>query len=132
MINNAWFRAIRCLLLLGPVLAGCASTTQTILDKENMLSAAGFKVKFAQTPAQRANLQTLPPNQLVARSRGDAVYYLYADPTVCECIYVGNQQAYQQYQKMRFEQNLATEQAMAVQLNQEAAMDWDAWGPVWY
>ena len=131
MINNAWFRAIK-LLLPGLVLAGCASTQQIILDKENMLSAAGFKVKFAQTPAQRTNLQTLPPNQLVARSKGGVVYYLYADPTICECIYFGNQQAYHQYQKMRFEQNLASEQAMAAQMNEDAAMNWDAWGPVWY
>ena len=132
MINNAGFRAIRRLLLLGLVLAGCASTTQTILDKENSLSAAGFQVKFAQTPAQRANLQTLPPNQLVARSKGGVVYYLYADPTVCECIYVGNLQAYQQYQKMRSEQNLASEQILATQIDEEAAMNWDVWGPVWY
>jgi len=132
MMNNACFHPVAGALLLGLAVTGCVSTQQTILNKENMLSAAGFKVKFAQTPAQRADLQTLPPNRLIARSKGGAVYYLYSDPTVCECLYFGNQQAYQQYQKMLFEQNLAGEQAMAAQMNADAAMNWDVWGPVWY
>ena len=57
--------------------------------------------------------------------------YVYADPLVCACLYVGDQAAYGRYRQEVFQRRLADEQAMTAQMNQSA---WDdgLWGPFWY
>ena len=57
--------------------------------------------------------------------RDSRVVYAYRDPTVCACLYVGDQNAYATYRKYAFEKQLASEQAMTAN---EMAMSWD-WGP---
>jgi hypothetical protein len=64
----------------------------------NMFTAAGFVVQYADTPAKQAHLRRLPPDKLVTRTRGGKVYYVYADPTICRCAYVGTPAAYQAFQ----------------------------------
>src|SRR3978361_2084179 len=82
------------------VVSSCAGLKQrSVTARENDLSAAGFLVKPANTPERQAMLQRLPPNKLVTRTNGDEVHYVYADAVVCNCIYVGSQQAYQQFQQ---------------------------------
>jgi len=39
---------------------------------------------------------------------------------------------YQQYQQLRLARNLAQDQLATAELNQQAAMNWDMWGPIWY
>jgi hypothetical protein len=58
-------------------------------------------------------------------------YYVYADPANNQ-IYVGNPSQYQQYQQLRLARNLAQDQLATAELNQQAAMNWDTWGPIWY
>jgi hypothetical protein len=60
---------------------------------------------------------------------GDAVHYVYADPLVCGCLYVGTQQAYDQYKRDQQQKNLADEQQMTAQTYSDAAWNWNAWGP---
>jgi len=64
----------------------------------NLFTAAGFAVKYADTPEKHAILRRLPPDKLVLRKRGGKTYYVYADPSICRCVYVGTPQAYQAYQ----------------------------------
>ena len=40
--------------------------------------------------------------------------------------------AYQRYQQLAIKQQLAQEQVMAAEMNEDAAMNWGAWGPFWY
>jgi len=114
-----------CFLMTG--LAGCASLGAP--QTESTLSAANFTMKLADTPAKLAKLKALPQNRLVALNRNGKTYFVYADAVGCQCVYIGNQAAYQQYQQMRVAQNLAAEQVAAAEMNQEAMMDWDAFGP---
>lgn len=114
--------------------AACASPQQRAADRENLLSAAGFAVQPANTPARVASLRRLPPNKVVQRTRGADVRYVYADPLVCGCLYVGDQAAYGRYRQEVFQRRLADEQQMTAQMNQMNQMDWDEgpWGPLWY
>jgi hypothetical protein len=99
------------------------------VDRENLLSAAGFAVPPANTPGRVTSLRTLPPNKVVQRIRGGTVRYVYADPLVCACLYVGDQAAFGRYQQALFQHRLADEQAMTAQMDQ---MAWDEgpWGPL--
>jgi hypothetical protein len=108
-------------------LSACASVVQ---NKEDMLSAAGFTLVPANTPQRQASLSSLPPHKFVHQVRGGKVLFIYADPTICDCLYVGNQAAYDSYRANVFQKNLANEQQMTAQMNQD--LDWGPWGPGWY
>ena len=110
------------------LVAACVSPQQRAEDSENLLTAAGFTARPANTPERVTSLRTLPANKVVQRVRGDRVRYVYADPLVCGCLYVGDQAAYGRYQQEVFQRRLADEQAMTAQMNQ---MSWDEgpWGP---
>jgi hypothetical protein len=107
-------------------MSACASQVQ---NKENMLAAAGFTIVPANTPQRQASLKSMPPHKFVRQVRNNAVIFTYADPTICDCMYVGNQAAYDRYRQDVFVKNIASEQEMTAQINR---MDWGPWGPGWY
>ena len=117
-------------LLLGTCgLTACQTPQQRVEQREDLLSAAGFIVRPANTPERQAMLNRLPPHKFVQRVNGDVVHYVYADPLVCGCLYVGTQQAYNQYKANQLQQHLADEQQMAADTYSDAAWNWGAWGP---
>ena len=108
-------------------LSACAAAVQ---NKEDLLAAAGFTLVPANTPQRQASLTSLPPHKFVHQVRNGKVLFIYADPTICDCLYVGDQTAYSHYRANVFEKNLANEQQMTAQMNQD--LDWDTWSPGWY
>jgi hypothetical protein len=63
--------------------------------------------------------------------------YWFADPVYCQCLYVGNEDAYDRYQQLRLQQKVANEQEETAQLNESAAsqeqMNFGLWGdPFFY
>jgi hypothetical protein len=68
----------------------------------NMLTAAGFVVKYPDTPEKQEIFNSLPPNRLVKRRRNGKVYYVYADLAGCGCAYVGSPNAYANYRSGGF------------------------------
>ncbi len=107
--------------------AACATPQQRAEDRENLLTAAGFTARPANTPERVASLHGLPANKVVHRTRGGTVGYVYADPLVCGCLYVGGQAAYGRYRQQVLQRKLADEQAMTAQMNMNS---WDdgPWG----
>ena len=116
-------------LLLVGALGACATQQQAIAQHEDKLAAAGFVIKPANTPERQAMLARLPAHRFVVRQNSDTIHYVYADPLVCECLYVGTQQAYDQYKANQLAQHIADEQLMTAQTYSDAAWSWPAWGP---
>ncbi len=112
-------------------LAACATPKERAANREDLLAAAGFTTQPANTPVRVDSLHALPANHVVQRTRGSDVRYLYADPLVCGCLYVGNQAAYDRYRQEIFQQHLANQQEMTAQMDQSS---WDEgpWGAMWY
>ncbi|WP_244980448.1 hypothetical protein [Acetobacter thailandicus] len=110
------------------VLPGCQSAKQAVAAKEDHLAAAGFLDKPATTAAQKAMLARLPAHHFVSRVKGKDVYYVYADPVVCDCLYVGNQAAYDRYQQYAQTKALLNEQATTAQTYEDAQWNWNEWG----
>jgi hypothetical protein len=106
--------------LVAALAIGCASTKST----ENMLSAAGFRIIPATTPEQQAHLKTIPPGKITMVERTGTNYFVFPDVKI-EVIYVGQDAQYQEYQKLRLQQQMAAEQAQAAEMNNEG---WNAWG----
>ena len=113
-------------LIVALPLAGCAAIQRSeARDTEQLLAAAGFRAKPADTPEKLANLRTKPPRKLISHSKDGNLVYSYADPDYCQCLYVGGSTEYSAYQRLAVQKEIAQEQ-------RDAAMDWDMWGPWWW
>lgn len=78
-------------------LSGCADL---VTHQEQMLDNAGFRALPADTPERKAMLTNLPSRQFVRGLNGPFVTYTYADPLICNCLYVGSQFAYAVYRRL--------------------------------
>ena len=67
------------------------SPQQKVAGKEDMMTAAGFKFVPANTPQRQAQFKQLPPHKFSRQIKDGRVFYVYPDPTVCVCLYVGDQ-----------------------------------------
>ncbi len=121
--------AIAALLLCVGALTACETPKQIVTEHEDNLSAAGFIIRPANTPERQQMLARLPPHKFIQRVNGDTIHYIYSDPLVCGCLYVGTQQAFNQYKLNQQQQRLADEQQMSAQMYADPAWRGDAWGP---
>jgi hypothetical protein len=85
------------LLVFG--LLACASSNpgQGMIDKEDRLLAAGFKKRPIKTEAQLADFRAIPAHMIRPSSYKGKPVYVYADPTICGCLYMGGTTAYNTY-----------------------------------
>jgi uncharacterized protein YdbL (DUF1318 family) len=131
--RTAQWRLGMTLAALVVVAGGCAALRKSDVDsQEQLLSAAGFQMKLADTPQKLAHLETLTSQKLVPHTKDGTLYYVYADAEFCKCLFVGNQPAYQKYQQLAIQQKVAEERLNAAAMNENAAMNWGMWGPFWY
>lgn len=116
------FKTILAAGLFLALAVGCSTTA----SREDMLSAAGFKREPANTPERQAHLNSLPADKITPVVRDGVTYYTFPDPKQ-NVLYVGQEQQYQEYRRLRLQKQMADEQLAAAQMNEDAA--WNAWGP---
>lgn len=87
-------------------LGGCVLA---VGNTESLLTRAGFKQIPADTPKRVEHLQTVAPHRLIKRTTDGKSYYVYADPSHCKCLFVGNERAYATYKTL-----VASQQEAAV------------------
>ena len=107
-------------------LAGCQTQSQ-VAQQENTLTAAGFQLQIANTAARQSMMNRLPASQFVARVHNGVTHYVYADPD-CGCLYVGTQQAFEQYVTNQ-QLDIGNAERQAIQNYVDPTWDWAAWGP---
>jgi len=71
------------------------------LAADMKLEDAGFVMRPANTAQEREHIARLPTRRFVARVKNGQRYYLYADPALCQCVFVGNAIAFEAYRDMR-------------------------------
>jgi hypothetical protein len=108
------------------LVSACQTAQQSVQSKEDLLAAAGFTIKPANTPARLAAMKRLPPHKFVQQANGGNAVWVYADPTICQCVYFGDQVAWSNYRAMVFAKQLANEQQMTAIMNQNA-FDFSPW-----
>jgi len=124
-----WTTLILPLVALGLSVTGCATIrAHQTAETEQILAAAGFQVKLADTPEKLAHLQTLTPRKVVRQVRDGQPQYVYADPETCKCVYVGDEQRYQKFQELSLQKKIADEQMSEALANWDASMGWEGWG----
>jgi hypothetical protein len=78
-----------------------ATMSEPFLQKAGFdLSSAGFRVKFANDAASQRAMRALPPYRFVIHTVNGVDHYLFADPKVCVCIFVGNKDNYLSYRSI--------------------------------
>ncbi len=101
-----------CLAALSLSVAACNTPAQ-IEQKEDMLLASGFRV----LPAAQSKplLAQLPPHKFSVRSLANTgQVWLFADPTICHCVYAGTEANWHSWQQAVLAQQAMTrEQSMA-------------------
>jgi hypothetical protein len=128
-------RITRLLVMLATAIAlgGCAAMRlHEARDTGDLLVAAGFTTKPADTPARAQRLHAMPPLKLVSESKDGNVVYRYADPYSCNCLYIGDQQAYAEYKRLALQKRIADERLEAAEAQENAAIDWGLWEPLWW
>ena len=114
-------------LAVAVILTGCATVPSSgARSTEQLLAAAGFVMRPADTAERQQRLAALPPYRLENRTKDGKVVYTYADPDVCKCLYVGGSKEYSEYQRLQVQRQIAADQAWAAQ---QAQMDWGMWEP---
>lgn len=63
------------------------------------LEDVGFVMRAA-SPEQLERLRSLPPRKFIARTVGSRRYYLYSDPDLCKCVFLGDEVAMQSYEAL--------------------------------
>ena len=129
-------RAMPLVLLVGTLLAlagACATmsnpleSNQTQAQKAQeiipMLQTAGFDAAPATTPSEIDQLKKLPPLKLgyYINKNGDAQYWM-ADPSDCKCIMHGDEAAYQRYENLKLENEVADRDRRAMEAQQQQSM----------
>ena len=110
------------------LMVGCATTN----TNSDLLSAAGFKLRPADTPKKQELLKTLTPGKLTLITWKGKQFYVQPDVPNNQA-YVGTPAEYQAYQQLRLAKQLSNDNLMAAQMNQDAMMGWGgAWGPGFY
>jgi hypothetical protein len=113
-------------------LGGCGSVSNSLEPQpptpeqqaeqlEPMLSAAGFRMLPADTPERQQQLATLVPldvNYYVGKT--GTLHYYMADPSYCKCMYIGSEENYQKYEKMKLNEQFQAKEGEVSQENLEA------------
>ncbi len=121
------FQTFLAIGVLMALVSGCKTTS----ERENMLSAAGFKQVAANTPERQEHLKSLPRDKITPVHRNGTVYYTFPDPKN-NVLYIGQEEQFQRYQKLRLQKQMADEQLSAAEMYNDAPWGvWGAWGPGW-
>jgi hypothetical protein len=95
MRSTRWITVIGLGLACG--LGGCAFA---VSNTESLLTQAGFRKLPADTPKRIEHMQTIAPHKLIKRTADGKSYYVFADPSNCKCLYVGNDAALARYKAL--------------------------------
>ena len=118
------------------LLTGCGSIGSEIRDSgtrltEEHLLTAGFKIMIADTEERQEMMNALPPESLSRIQRPEGVYYIYADPDTCACLYVGRNIEYQKLQQLAIDRQISNQALVANEIREDYQSGWGVatpWG----
>jgi hypothetical protein len=109
-------------------LAGCAMyRNQKTAEMERLLADSGFKMRLADTQNKLAQLKELPQRKLVTQNWGGKIRYVYVDASNCKCAYVGDEEAYRNFQDLARERQITEEDRRAAERDNPADMEGGGW-----
>lgn len=125
-LRAAWIAA---LVVGGIACASLESSFHQLDAKENekLLATAGFQVKAGDTPQRIEAIDTLAPGQISRVGRGGTIWYVFADPYECRCLWVGNQTQYERYRRLEAEAELPEIEIVGVAAEPDWSLHMEPW-----
>lgn len=120
---TAMKRLLPIAILPALLISACSSLKQ----KEQLMSAAGFRTVVPATPAQVAHLKSLPQDRITTVSKKGKTLFLFADAQNNRLL-TGTQSQYKKYQQLRLEKKLVEEKEATAAMNADASSEWGVWG----
>ena len=107
----AWLGVAVMTVVLGIALVGCATgpSSSSGQSQTDLLKAAGFRTHTAQG-GNAAYLYTLPAKKVVLNKYQDKPLYLVCTESGSRQCYMGDEAAYQRYQKLAIQQSISEDQ----------------------
>ena len=121
--------SIRLSLIPLLLLSACSTVKHEIAessarDMEYQLHAAGFKVLLADSNEKQALLKNLPEGRLSRYPAGPEVFYMYPDPVVCSCLYVGRETEFRNLQKLAMDLGRSNQALIAHEISESQQAQW--------
>ena len=127
--TTGMLKAVAILSILIITLAGCRTLrNKKAMNTEEVLYKAGFQIKRADTPEKLAHLKTLPQRKIVPFQHKGSPRYFYADADGCNCLYLGDRDAFQSFQHISLEKEVAAHEYVAGGNFVYVEVDWNVWG----
>lgn len=96
---------------------------------EELLGASGFRPYYPLDGTEQANLKRMPQRQLLIDRQAAKPTYLYADDLLCDCLFMGDQAAYDKLRQLGRTQENADEAFRAAELWEAQSLRYDGdWG----
>lgn len=116
------------------LLTGCSTISHDIKESstrasEEQLRASGFKIMIADNQERQEMLNGLPPETITRIPRPDNTYYIYPDPDVCMCLYVGRETEFQNLQQLRASAQQSRQATVAHEVDENQRAGWSPAGP---
>lgn len=129
-LKTRWLKSILIILALGVLITGCASSQKTkAVDRELYLTSAGFKKILADTEEKLGHLRKMPQRDIFNIEKDGTLYYVWADEKSCNCIYYGDEDAYESYQQILLTLKLKRDGAASTALHRAGpGGNWGMWG----
>lgn len=121
-------------LLATLMLTGCSGVKHEIAESsarnmEFQLHEAGFKILLADTQERQDLLTKLPPGKVSRLPLGGTTYYMYPDPVVCSCLYVGREQEMMKLQKLAVDMQRSNQALLIHEIGENEQAQWGPSGP---
>jgi hypothetical protein len=121
-------------LVASLLLTGCAGVKHEIAESsarnmEFQLHEAGFKILLADTQERQNLLTRLPSGKISRLPMGGTVYYMYPDPVVCSCLYVGRDQEMMKLQKLAVDMQRSNQALLIHEIGENEQAQWGPSGP---
>lgn len=100
-----------------------ASRPSEVAQTEAFLKQAGFGQLEVETPEQLETARSLPTYELRHYPAQDGDVYWYYDPGECQCVMVGDEKAYEQYQGLTQQKNDIAEYEAQSQQEEAASLN---------
>lgn len=122
------------MLLAALAVSGCAEVEHDIRESstrsmENQLKAAGFKIMLADTRERQEMLRSLPSETVTRIPRPENVYYIYPDPDVCSCLYIGRESEYDRLQQLSVDMAKSNQEMITHEISENQQAGWSPMGP---
>ena len=123
-----------CLMLsISFSLLACATGSQPALSRDDdievLLSEAGFVRHMADSPEKMERIMSEVQRKVIpVQEEEGQIYYLYADAVFCRCLYVGDEKAFDLFERMLRRRDLERNSCIDDRLRSAQTEPWREFG----